>query len=138
MTRTIHDLEIKNMLRLSNEAMDRSYAPYSGFRVGACLKGASGAYYLGSNIENCSFGATVCAEQVAMHKAVYDGERSFDALAVVCSGPDIVVPCGICRQVYVEFADPEMPVICANKSGKYQIFSLGELVPQAFTPEMIK
>ena len=138
MTRTIHDLEIKNMLRLANEAMDRAYAPYSGFRVGACLKGSSGAYYLGSNIENASFGATICAERVSMFKAVYDGERSFDALSIVCSSGDIVVPCGICRQVYVEFADPDMPVICSNKSGKYQIYSLGELVPQAFTSELIK
>lgn len=138
MMRVIHDLEIKNMLRLANEAMDRAYAPYSNFRVGACLKGASGAYYLGSNIENASFGATNCAERTAMFKAIYDGERSFDALSVICSGPNIVVPCGICRQVFVEFADEDMPVICANKSGKYQIYSLGELVPNAFTQEKLR
>lgn len=138
MMRIIHDLEIKNMLRMANEAMDRAYAPYSGYRVGACLKGASGAYYLGSNIENASFGATVCAEQVSMYKAVYDGERSFDALSLVSSSADIVVPCGLCRQVYVEFADPDMPVICSNRNGKYQIFSLGDLVPNAFTSENFK
>ena len=138
MMRTIHDLEIKNMLRLANEAMDRAYAPYSKFKVGACLKGASGAYYLGCNIENASYGATNCAERTAMFKAVYDGERNFDALSVVSSTSEIPYPCGLCRQVLGEFADVDMPVICANKSGEYKICSLGELLPFAFDATRMK
>ncbi len=138
MKRTIHDLEIKNLLRMANEAMDRSYAPYSGYRVGACLKGVSGAYYLGCNIENASFSPTNCAERTALYKAVSEGERKFEALAVISSGEQTTLPCGVCRQVLVEFCEPDMPVICANRSGKFQIYELGELLPHAFTPEAMK
>jgi len=134
MMRKIHDLEIKNLLRMANEAMDRAYAPYSGFRVGACLKGASGAYYMGCNIENAAYSPTNCAERTALFKAVYEGERSFDALAIISTGDQCAAPCGVCRQALVEFCDPAMPVICANRSGRYQIYALGELLPQAFTP----
>ena len=73
-----------------------------------------------------------------MFKAVYEGERAFDALAVVSSSDQCTPPCGVCRQVLVEFCDPEMPVICANRQGKYQIYALGDLVPNAFTPEGLK
>ncbi len=123
------------MLRLANEAMDRAYAPYSGYRVGACLKGISGAYYLGCNIENASFSPTNCAERTAVFKAVSEGECKFEALAVISSGEQITLPCGVCRQVLREFCEPEMPVICANRSGRYQIYDLGELLPHAFTSE---
>ena len=136
--RIIHDLEIKNLLRMAKEAMDRAYAPYSNFKVGACLKGATGAYYLGCNIENAAYSPTNCAERTAMFKAVYEGERAFDALAVVSSSDQCTPPCGVCRQVLVEFCDPEMPVFCANRQGKYQIYALGDLVPNAFTPEGLK
>ena len=118
---------------MANEAMDRAYAPYSGFRVGACLKGATGAYYLGCNIENAAYSPTVCAERTAMFKAIYEGERAFDALAVVSSGDQLTPPCGVCRQVLAEFCEPDMPVICADKSGRYQIYALGDLLPFAFT-----
>ena len=84
--RNIHDFEVKNMLRMANEARDRAYAPYSNFRVGACLKGATGAYYLGCNIENAAYSPSNCAERTAMFKAVYEGERQFDAIAIVWDG----------------------------------------------------
>ena len=109
--RNIHDFEVKNMLRMANEARDRAYAPYSNFRVGACLKGATGAYYLGCNIENAAYSPSNCAERTAMFKAVYEGERQFDAIAIVWDGENPAVPCGVCRQVLAEFCDPEMPVI---------------------------
>ncbi len=134
MMRTIHDLEIKNMLRMAFEAMDRAYAPYSNFQVGACLKGASGAYYLGCNIENVAYTPTNCAERTALFKAVYEGERAFDALAVISTSDRCTPPCGVCRQALVEFCDPDMPVICANRSGRYQVYSMAELMPLAFTP----
>lgn len=132
--RNIHDFEVKNMLRQANDARDRAYVPYSSFRVGACVKGASGAYYLGCNIENAAYSPTVCAERNAMFKAVYEGERAFDAVAIVWDGENPAVPCGVCRQVLAEFCDPEMPVICANRKGEYKVLALGELLPFAFTP----
>ena len=136
--RNIHDFEVKNMLRMANEARDRAYAPYSNFRVGACLKGATGAYDLGCNIENAAYSPTNCAERTAMFKAVYEGERQFDALAIVWDGENPAVPCGVCRQVLAEFCDPEMPVICANRKGEYKIFAMGDLLPDAFLPEDLK
>ena len=132
--RNIHDFEVKNMLRMANEARDRAYAPYSNFRVGACLKGASGAYYLGCNIENAAYSPSNCAERTAMFKAVYEGERQFDALAIVWDGENPAVPCGVCRQVLAEFCDPEMPVICANRKGEYKLVAMGDLLPDAFLP----
>ncbi len=133
--RSIHDFEVKNMLRMANDARDRAYVPYSGFRVGACAKAATGAYYLGCNIENAAYSPTVCAERNAMFKAVYEGERSFDALAIVWDGESPAVPCGVCRQVLAEFCDPEMPVICANRKGEYKVVGMGDLLPYAFTAE---
>ncbi len=132
--RSIHDFEVKNMLRMANEARDRAYAPYSNFRVGACLKGATGAYYLGCNIENAAYSPSNCAERTAMFKAVYEGERQFDAIAIVWDGENPAVPCGVCRQVLAEFCDPEMPVICANRKGEYKLVALGDLLPDAFLP----
>lgn len=133
--KSIHDFEVKNMLRQANDARDRAYAPYSGFRVGACVKGATGAYYLGCNIENAAYTPTVCAERSAMFKAVYEGERDFDAIAIVWDGDGPAVPCGVCRQVLAEFCDAEMPVICANRRGEYKVLALGDLLPYAFTPD---
>lgn len=132
--RSIHDFEVKNMLRMANEARDRAYVPYSNFRVGACLKGATGAYYLGCNIENAAYSPSNCAERTAMFKAVYEGERQFDAIAIVWDGENPAVPCGVCRQVLAEFCDPEMPVICANRKGEYKLVALGDLLPDAFLP----
>ena len=132
--RSIHDFEVKNMLRMANEARDRAYAPYSNFRVGACLKGATGAYYLGCNIENAAYSPSNCADRTAMFKAVYEGERQFDAIAIVWDGENPAVPCGVCRQVLAEFCDPEMPVICANRKGEYKLVALGDLLPDAFLP----
>jgi len=132
--REIHEFEIKNMIRMAQEARTRAYVPYSDFHVGACLKGMSGAYYMGCNIENAAFSPTVCAERVALFKAVYEGEKSFEALAVVWDGEGYAVPCGVCRQVLTEFCDPELPVICAKPDSSYKVLSLGELLPSAFTP----
>ena len=136
--RSIHEFEVKNMLRLANDARDRAYAPYSKFRVGACVKASSGAYYLGCNIENAAYSPTICAERTAMFKAVYEGERQFDAVAIVWDGDGPAVPCGVCRQVLAEFCDPEMPVICANRKGEYKLIALADLLPYAFTPDDLK
>lgn len=136
--RSIHDLEIKNMLRMAADAMDRAYAPYSNFRVGACLKSESGAYYLGSNIENASYSLTNCAERTALYKAVYEGERAFDALAIISDSDAPTVPCGVCLQGLAEFCAEDIPVICASKSGEVAVYELRELIPHPFTAHALE
>ena len=123
------------MLDMAYKAMAHAYTPYSGFQVGACLKAASGRYYLGCNIENAAYSPTNCAERTAVFKAVYEGERSFDAIAIVCSGNSPAFPCGVCRQVLSEFCGPEMPVLCANAHRESVLCTLGELLPHSFGRE---
>lgn len=134
----LHEFEIKKMLRLAADAREKAYCPYSGFRVGACLKTDSGAYYLGCNIENAAFTPTNCAERTAMFKAVYEGERDFEALAIISDGLNYIAPCGVCRQVLAEFCKPDMPVICADRDGNYVVHELRELIPMAFTSDDLK
>ncbi|MGI6192267.1 MAG: cytidine deaminase [Christensenellales bacterium] len=129
----MHEIEIKNMIRMANDARDRAYAPYSNYKVGACLKGESGAFYLGCNVENAAYGPTNCAERTAVFKAISECERRFTAIAITSTGETLPVPCGICRQVLVEFCRPDMEVVCANKFGEYKVFTLGELLPNAFS-----
>lgn len=131
----MHDIEIKNMLKMAADARDRAYSPYSDYKVGACLKGESGAFYLGCNIENASFSATNCAERTAIFKAISECERRFTALAITCTGDDLPVPCGVCRQVLAEFCDDSLEIVCSNKYDEYQVFTLGELYPHRFGPE---
>ena len=130
--RAIHEVEINNLIAKAKDAVERAYAPYSGYGVGVCLKGASGAYYLGANIENISYSAVICAERVALSRAVYEGEREFDAMALMGNGEELCVPCGVCLQALSEFCDADMPVICANAAGKYDIKAFAELLPHPF------
>ena len=137
--RNIHEFEVKNLLRMANDAKERAYVPYSGFRVGACLKGASGAYYFGCNIENASYGATNCAERTAFFKAVSEGVRDFQAICIV-GGKDgklteYTAPCGVCRQVMMEFCNPKtFQIILAVDKERYEIYTLEELMPLGFGP----
>lgn len=125
-----------NYDELINEAIlakEESYSPYSKFRVGAALLATSGKIYRGCNVENASFGGTICAERTAMVKAVSEGERKFKAIAVVSDNPDFTPPCGICRQFLAEFGI-DMKVIMPGKE-KIKIMELSELLPEAFLPE---
>ena len=124
--------EWNKMLDMAYEAMEHAYVPYSNFQVGACLRTADGKYYLGCNIENAAYSPTNCAERTAVFKAVYDGVRSFSALAVVCSGDHPAFPCGVCRQVLSEFCDADMPVVCANKNRETVETTLEGLLPYSF------
>ena len=111
-----------------------SYSPYSGFRVGAALLGKSGRVYLGTNVENASFGLSNCAERTAVFRAVADGETEFEAIAVCADGADPTPPCGACRQVLVEFG-PGMTVLLAGDQGSrgpVGEFTVAQLVPEAF------
>ena len=123
------------MLDLAYEAMKMAYTPYSNFQVGACLKGGSGRYYFGCNIENASYTPTNCAERTAMFKAVSEGERSFESIVIVCSGKNPAAPCGVCRQVLREFCNSDMPVVFADAKRNYIESTLGELLPHSFGPE---
>ena len=126
------------LLRMANEVRRNSYAPYSGFRVGAALLADSGKVYLGCNVENASYGATCCAERSALFAAISAGERSFWAIALVGGkddeGDDGVFPCGICRQALCEFCPPDMPVVL-KFGNAYKVYALSDLLPKAFTPK---
>jgi len=114
---------------LAKEARENAYAPYSDFKVGAALLGESGTVYLGCNVENASFGLTVCAERVALFKAVSEGERVFKAIAIY-AGSKSVPPCGACLQVMAEFGD--LDILLFDSKGSYVKWRISELLPQAF------
>jgi cytidine deaminase len=112
-------------------ATERAYAPYSGFRVGAALRTPQGDVVTGGNVENASFGVTICAEQAAVVRAVAEGRREFDAIAVAASSDaETVSPCGACRQVLAEFA-PGLTVVY-RRGGEVVAESLAELLPATF------
>lgn len=112
------------------EAMNNSYAPYSKFNVGAvALCGEK--IYIGCNIENASFGATICAERCAIFKAVSDGCTKIDKIVIVCSTHDFAYPCGICRQVMTEFMD-ENGIIVVTNDKEIREYKLSDLMPESF------
>lgn len=118
------------------EAMERAYAPYSGYKVGAALLCADGAVYQGCNIENASFSPTICAERTAFAKAVSEGQREFVAIAV-CGGKDGVItglfpPCGVCRQVMREFCRDDFLIYMAGPNGTIETRTLTQLLPDSF------
>jgi cytidine deaminase len=120
---------MKNELReAASEARLRAYAPYSEFRVGAALLTASGEIVSGCNVENLSFGLTMCAERVCVGKAIAQGEKTFQALAIIADTEIPIVPCGACRQVLAEFA-PSLVITSWTVAGLSQEFSLAELLP---------
>jgi cytidine deaminase len=119
------------LVTLAKQARAMAYAPYSCFAVGAALQTASGSVYTGCNVENASYGLSICAERVAVFKAVCEGERQFEALAVVSE--NMAAPCGACRQVLAEFG-LTTKVILADLEGGSKVFTVGELLPEAFTP----
>lgn len=124
----------ESLIAHGREAYERAYAPYSCFAVGAALRAKSGRVYTGCNVENASYGLTICAERVAIFNAVSAGEREFDALAVVSE--TMVPPCGACRQVLAEFG-LDTKVIVADLGQGQEVYSLRELLPVAFTADSL-
>ena len=120
------------LLSIADKAMENAYAPYSKFKVGAALLCNDGTVFTGCNIENATYGATNCAERTAIFKAVSEGQRDFESIAIVSSGGEETFPCGICRQVMAEFA-PEMKIILRDEAGKECIYTLMELLPKSFS-----
>ncbi len=124
----------RELFELALQAMDNAYAPYSHFKVGACLLSDDGRVFTGCNVENASFGGTICAERTALVKGVSEGARRFTAAAVTGENDD-AWPCGICRQMLNEFSG-DMRVICGSRaSGKFTVIPLKELLPHSFGPE---
>ena len=123
------------LLAKAKEAMNNAYAPYSKFHVGCALLAASGKIYCGCNVENASYGATLCAERVAITKAVSEGERQFISIAVVSSGGDFTYPCGVCRQVLSEFGLALRVIL--EKGDVVRVYTLADLLPHAFTSEQL-
>ena len=117
------------LIRNARQAREAAYAPFSGFLVGAALLSKSGKVFIGCNVENISFGLTICAERSAVCAAIAAGERDFVALAVVADSTPPVTPCGACRQVLAEFA-PALPICSANLEGDTYVRSLEELLPR--------
>jgi len=117
-------------------AMERAYAPYSNFRVGAALLATDGSITEGCNVENASFPAGLCAERAAVCAAVARGNRSFDAVVIATEAEEPTPPCGICRQVLEEFS-PQMLVMSFTRDGREARWTLDELLPKAFTPHSL-
>ena len=127
------------LVNLAKEARARAYVPYSGFAVGAALLCKNGTVYQGCNIENAAFGPTICAERVAVFKAVYDGQRDFEAIAVAGgrAGEEIsglFPPCGVCRQVLREFCELDFKLYLARENGQFETRTLEQMLPLSFSP----
>ena len=135
--------KIQELIDIAIAQLSYSYTPYSHFKVGAALLGKNGQIYTGCNIENAAYTPTNCAERTAFFKAVSEGEREFEAICIV-GGPegkltDYAPPCGVCRQVMAEFCDPEsFQIILAKSEELYEVYTLGELLPQGFGPGYLK
>jgi len=132
--------QIQKMIDLAIEQLSFAYAPYSGFQVGAALLTKEGKMYTGCNIENAAYSSTNCAERTAFFKAVSEGERQFQAICIVGGKngvlTDYTAPCGVCRQVMMEFCNPDsFQIILAKDRETYKIFSLRELLPMGFGPD---
>ena len=125
-----------NLVKIAKEMMQYAHAPYSGYKVGAALLCEDGSVYGGCNVEGSSYGTTICAERTALVKAVSEGKKSFKSIAVCSSGNDYCTPCGICRQMLHDFS-PEMKVLCANNDGEYIEYTLKQLLPHAFSGEVL-
>lgn len=127
----------EELVRVASLARQRAYAPYSKYKVGAAIRTKRNKVHSGANVENASYGLTVCAERTAAFAAVNSGDTAFDAIAVVIDGERLPTPCGACRQVLAEFS-PDMRVILATAGGKRKVTTLRELLPDPFLPENLR
>ncbi len=126
------EIETKKLVAAALDALKESYAPYSEYSVGAALLAESGEIYPGCNVENVSYGLSICAERNAVFAAVASGERRFAAIAIAAAGERKPFPCGACRQVLSEFCDADFPVFVVDAEGCAERFRLADLIPYAF------
>lgn len=127
---------MQNFVEKARDALKNAYAPYSGFKVAAVVITKRGGVYTGVNIENASYGLTICAERVAVFKAVSEGDRDIETVVVYTDTDEPTPPCGACRQVIAEF-NPEADIILVSKSRTVRL-KLGELLPMPFTPRALE
>jgi len=132
-----HLMKYENIISKSLQALENAYAPYSNFKVGAALLTAAGKIYTGCNIESSSFGLSICAERVALFKAVSEGETEFQAIAIASSAQNFCPPCGACRQVLWDLAQ-DIKVILVSDSTNYQILQMSDLYSYAFDKNFLK
>lgn len=126
----------QELIDQATQARESAYAPYSQFLVGAALLGKSGKVYQGCNVENASYGLTICAERVAIANAISQGESEFELLAISVKGGGS--PCGACRQVINEFCTPDFRILMADEKGQLvKEMTLGELLPESFGPQSL-
>jgi cytidine deaminase len=121
----------KSLLDSARAARENAVAPFSNFRIGAAVRAKSGKIYSGCNVENASYGLTICAERVAIFKALSEGERGFDAIAVVTDADKLTPPCGACRQIIWEFCG-DAEVVLGNLKGMTEVHRMSALLPQPF------
>lgn len=129
-----NDLEL---IESAEKARATAFAPYSNFRVGAAVRTKSGKIYTGCNIESAAYSGTVCAERVAIWKAVSEGEKEFARVAVVADTKELTPPCGVCRQILWEFCG-DVPVTLANLEGDLETIRMKDLLPRAFDTKFLK
>jgi cytidine deaminase len=129
--------DIESLIEAAKRARMQSVAPFSNFLVGAAIRTAAGKVYTGCNVESASYGLTVCAERVAIWKALSEGERHFTDLAVVADTETLTPPCGTCRQIIWEFARGAK-IVFANLEGKTEEFHIADLLPRAFDARFLK
>ncbi|MDW5300346.1 MAG: cytidine deaminase [Sedimentibacter sp.] len=127
-------MEDKLLIKIAMEAREKSYSPYSNFKVGAAVYTKSGKIFTGCNIESASYTPTICAERVAISKSVSEGYKDIEKIAIVGSDKKISYPCGVCRQFMLEFGK-DIKVICAKNIDSYEVYTLQELLPKSFGPE---
>jgi len=127
----LSEQSLQDLLEIAKDARLRSIAPFSNFLVGAAVRTSDNKVYIGCNVESASYGLTVCAERVALWKALSEGERDFTELAIVADTNTLTPPCGTCRQIIWEFAK-NATIILGNLHGETQIVSIKELLPRAF------
>ena len=126
----------RKLIEMATNVMENSYSPYSRFKVGAAVECSDGTVFTGCNVENVSFGATMCAEAAAVASAVSAGKRSFKRIAITSDGSAYCYPCGACRQLLSEFSS-DMEVLCARADGRYVSYPLTALLPMVFGKEQI-
>ncbi|MCY7348478.1 MAG: cytidine deaminase [Pyrinomonadaceae bacterium] len=125
------------LIEAAESVRELAYAPYSNFRVGAAVRTKSGEIFTGCNIESAAYSGTVCAERVAIWKAISEGEKDFEGLAVVADTPELTPPCGVCRQIIWEFCG-DVPVTLTNLQGDFETLQMKELLPRAFDAKFLK
>ena len=126
---------ISRLINAAKEGFESAYAPYSNFYVGAAALTASGKIVKGCNVENASYGLTVCAERNCLAQGVISGEQAFSAIVIYTNQEKLTPPCGACRQVIVEFLVPDALVIAVNHNNDQKQWTVNELLPDAFTPK---